>query len=386
MKPKPTSAMHSSIWCGPRSMRAPSASSTSAEPQRPVAERLPCLAIVAPAAAASRAAVVETLKLGAPPPVPAVSTRSGLPGSTRSARSRIVDARPATSSTVSPFVRRAIRNAAVCTSLTRPSMISRSTAAASSAERSWPDATRSSALVTTSLGKEVAEDLHALGREDRFGMELESLGRQFAVAQTHHDAAAGCRDLELAGHVVVDDQRVVARDLDRLREAGEDRLAVVANRRRLAVDRLVADDLAAERLAEGLVAQADSEHRHTALGKRADCLDRDAGFVRRAGSGRDDHAAGLALEHSFLVVSHHVHVRSELTQVLDEVVGERVVVVDHEHVHAQPPCAHASAIARRTAAAFASVSSPSYWGSESATSPAPAWTCTRPSLTSAERM
>ena len=55
-------------------MRTPSASSTSAEPDRPVAERLPCLATAQPAPAAISAAVVETLNVGRPPPVPAVST------------------------------------------------------------------------------------------------------------------------------------------------------------------------------------------------------------------------------------------------------------------------------------------------------------------------
>ena len=45
-------------------MRAPSASSRSADPQRLVAERLPCLATRQPAPAATKAAVVETLKVG----------------------------------------------------------------------------------------------------------------------------------------------------------------------------------------------------------------------------------------------------------------------------------------------------------------------------------
>src|SRR3954447_3394920 len=223
MKPKPTSAMHSAIAAGSRSMRAPSASKTSAEPHRPVAERVPCFAIVAPAAAASSAAVVETLKLGAPPPVPAVSTTSGWFSSTRRARARLVAANPATSSTVSPLVRSPIRNAAVCTSVTRPSMISRRTAAAWSAERSWPDAIRSMAGVTTSLGKEVAEDLHALGGEDRLGVELDALGRKLAMAQAHDDAPAGRAHLERVGHVRVDDERVVASDLDLVRQAREDR-------------------------------------------------------------------------------------------------------------------------------------------------------------------
>ena len=46
---------------GARSMRAPSASSRSAEPDLLVAERLPCLATAQPAPAAISAAVVETL-------------------------------------------------------------------------------------------------------------------------------------------------------------------------------------------------------------------------------------------------------------------------------------------------------------------------------------
>ncbi len=57
-------------------MRAPSASSRSAEPDELVAERLPCLATAQPAPAAISAAVVETLKVLLPPPVPAVSSRS----------------------------------------------------------------------------------------------------------------------------------------------------------------------------------------------------------------------------------------------------------------------------------------------------------------------
>src|SRR5512142_2127661 len=61
MNPKPTSSMQRATASGVRSMRAPSASSTSAEPDRPVAERLPCLATAQPAPAATRAAVVETL-------------------------------------------------------------------------------------------------------------------------------------------------------------------------------------------------------------------------------------------------------------------------------------------------------------------------------------
>ena len=117
---------------GVRSMRTPSASSTSAEPERLVAVRLPCLATAQPAAAAMSAAVVETLKVDLPPPVPAVSTRSWRLVVTGVANARIVRARPASSATVSPFVRSAISRPAICVSEASPAMMTASTSAASS--------------------------------------------------------------------------------------------------------------------------------------------------------------------------------------------------------------------------------------------------------------
>ena len=76
MKPKPTASMQWATSSGSRSMRAPRASITSADPHWLVAERFPCLATRQPAPAATKAAVVDTLNVGLPPPVPAVSTRS----------------------------------------------------------------------------------------------------------------------------------------------------------------------------------------------------------------------------------------------------------------------------------------------------------------------
>jgi hypothetical protein len=113
MNPNPTSSMHCATAAGVRSIRAPSASSTSAEPDSPVADRLPCLATAQPAPAAINAAVVETLNVRRTPPVPAVSSSSSRDAVTRTACARIVRARPASSSTVSPLVRSAIRNAAI---------------------------------------------------------------------------------------------------------------------------------------------------------------------------------------------------------------------------------------------------------------------------------
>ena len=74
-------------------MRTSSASSTSALPQLPLAERLPCLATGTPQAATTSEATVEMLKVPAPsPPVPQVSTA---PRETQRHRARAHRAREA---------------------------------------------------------------------------------------------------------------------------------------------------------------------------------------------------------------------------------------------------------------------------------------------------
>src|SRR5918994_4580990 len=227
MNPKPIFSMHSATASGSTSIRPQRASSTSADPHWLVAGRLPCFAPRQPAPAAMKAAVVDTLKVGRPPPVPAVSTRSS-PASTFTESLRSVAARPAISPTVSPLVRRAMRNAAAWASEASPSMITRSTREAWSAGRSSPLATRSMASVRTLFGiEEVAEQLVAVWREHRLGVELHPLERQLAVAQAHDHVARARRYLELVGKLRVHDEGVVATDHERRFEALEDRPAVV---------------------------------------------------------------------------------------------------------------------------------------------------------------
>ena len=91
---------------------------------------------------------------------------------------------------------------------------------------------------------------------------------------------------------------------------------------------------------ERLVAEADAEHRRARFGECPDRGAGDSGLGRRAGPGRDDHAVRAAREQlvdAGRVVAHNVDLRAELAQVLDEVVGERVVVVDDQDLHAQSP-------------------------------------------------
>ena len=62
-------------------MRAPNAWSRSADPAWDVCPRLPCLAMRTPAPAATKAAVVDMLKVASrSPPVLTMSTRGSSPG------------------------------------------------------------------------------------------------------------------------------------------------------------------------------------------------------------------------------------------------------------------------------------------------------------------
>ena len=131
------------------------------------------------------------------------------------------------------------------------------------------------------------------------------------------------------------DQRVVAGRGERVGEPGEDAVAPVADLGRLAVHHPLGPlDPAAVELADALVAEADAEHRHAALAEVADRVVREPGVLRPARAGRDEHR--VRLERPHLVEAHRVvavddGLGAELTEVLDEVVDERVVVVDHQH-------------------------------------------------------
>src|SRR6185295_7977862 len=91
----------------------------------------------------------------------------------------------------------------------------------------------------------------------------------------------------------VDDQRMIARRLERSVDAAEDAAAPVLDQRELAMHRnRRAHDLAAEGLADRLMAEADAKDRD---GRRclADQVEADAGVVWRAGAGREHDGVGI---------------------------------------------------------------------------------------------
>ena len=139
-------------------MFTPRASTTSADPHFELMLRLPCLATRTPAPAATSAVAVEMLNVPlASPPVPLVSTRDSstndaspedssanasrpVPVTAASAArsigsgaaaARIASANPTISSTVSPFILKAINKPAICASVHLPPSTSAITARAS---------------------------------------------------------------------------------------------------------------------------------------------------------------------------------------------------------------------------------------------------------------
>src|SRR5690606_3983954 len=236
--------------------------------------------------------------------------------------------------------------------------------------------------------------------EDRFRMELHPFDIECLVAQAHdlvHAAVVMLRpgsDLKTVWQrLFFNDQRMVTRRGKRTRQAAEHTLAFVIDRRGLAVHHLArTHHFAAEYLAHALVAKADAENRQLA-GEVLDCRHRDAGFVRRARAGRNHQPVRRDLFDLFksdLVIAVHQHLGAQFLQVLDDVVGKAVVIVDHQYANHCPAPKRkpesAMLTARNTARALFMVSFHSSSGTESATTPAPACTYKRWSLITAVRI
>jgi hypothetical protein len=188
---------------------------------------------------------------------------------------------------------------------------------------------------------EVREQLAAVLAGDRLGMELHPPQRLLAVADAHDDAVLRPRrHLERVRHVG-DRERVVADRREGRRDAVEEVGAGVMDGRDAPVHRLGrVCDLAAEQVADPLVAEADAEHGEVALADRAGADAEVRGPLGPAGTGRDDdrvEALEVDLRPVAVVGDDDRRAPVHLAQQLVEVVGERVVVVDQQRAHVRPP-------------------------------------------------
>lgn len=167
-------------------------------------------------------------------------------------------------------------------------------------------------------------------------MELDAPDGKGFVADAHDFAFVGFGgDFEAVGEgFFFDDERVVAGGGERIGHVLEEVFVVVPDGGRFAVHHAVVDnDVAAEGVADALVAQADAEDGDFA-GEVFDDVVGEAGFARGAGAGGDENAVGVEFfdaGEGDLVVAVDLHGNVHFAQVLDEVVGERIVVIEHEH-------------------------------------------------------
>src|ERR1700758_3602912 len=103
-------------------------------------------------------------------------------------------------------------------------------------------------------------------------------------------------------------------------------------------DVLRPNDLSSKSLANRLMSQANAQYGHFP-GEVADQLDADPGVGRRARARRNHdalRAERLYFRDADLVVAAHLDLRPQLAQILHQVVGKRVVIVENEDHGTKP--------------------------------------------------
>ncbi len=151
-----------------------------------------------------------------------------------------------------------------------------------------------------------------------------------------HDFTLGgfCADLEtVRERASLHEQRVVAGRFKRVRQIFEDPCSIVENRRRFPVHETIrADHITAKHIADALVSEADAQDGHSGAVGENDFAG-DAGFLGSARSGGNHNAARgkfLDVRNADFVIPKNAEFCAQFAEVLDEVVGERVVVIDDE--------------------------------------------------------
>src|SRR6266516_3455244 len=355
MKPMPGSRRQWEIASGERSMRTPSAARTSAAPQREESARLPCLATGTLAPATTKAAQVEMLnEPDASPPVPTTSTASA-GASTASIFDRMVRTAPVISSTVSPRTLSAISNPPICEGVASPDIMRSNACADSSSVSAAPLATLAMSALSSSISaapplmrgrppaglgipgrgklEKILQDQMPVLRGDAFRVELHAMDRQPRVRNAHDEMIVGfrrqCQLVRYAG--AVDHERMVARGLERRVDAAEHAAAPMPDLGELAVDGdRRAHDPSAERLPDRLVAETHAENRNARRGL-VDEIEADARLIGSARAGREHDRVRIGREHvgaRELIVAMHHDLRAQSAEIMDEVEGEAVVIVD----------------------------------------------------------
>ena len=170
-------------------------------------------------------------------------------------------------------------------------------------------------------------------------MELHPFHRKLPVTQSHDDPRAigfsrFRTDLQFGRQTFFrHDERVIAGCGHGLGRVAEERFAIVLDLAGLAMHKLMRPDhVAAERRTNRLMPQANAQHRKLPS-KVPDQFNADAGLLRRTGARRDNDAFrthGFNLRRSYLVIAAHLYLLSQFSQILHQVVGKRIVIIEDE--------------------------------------------------------
>src|SRR5438093_3807259 len=184
--------------------------------------------------------------------------------------------------------------------------------------------------------QEVTEKFFAGTGQNGFRMELHAFDAKGAVAKAHDLSLRGLSgDFQTGGErLAPDDQRMVARRFKRVGQIAKDRLLIMTDHRRLAMHQTFgANHLSAKCFSDALMTKTDTENRN---GPRQtfDGVDGNPCFFRRAWPRRDHNA--LRLECRNLIDGHgvvpdHFQFLAQFAKILDQVIGERVVIVDDQY-------------------------------------------------------
>ena len=164
------------------------------------------------------------------------------------------------------------------------------------------------------------------------------MDRQLAMAEAHHarpvEAGGLARriDNKAIGNVL-DHQRVIARRGVGRGEVCENAAAVMRYRGGFPVHQSATHHATAEVLADGLMPETYAEQGPRRLCTCGDQLEANACFIGGAGAGRDEIAAMVPVQRLLCsdgVIADDFDFRAQFHQVMDEVEGEAVVIVDYE--------------------------------------------------------
>lgn len=183
--------------------------------------------------------------------------------------------------------------------------------------------------------EEVFQHAHALLGGEGLRVKLDAPDGEFFVGEPHDLAlfSLGGNFETIRQARTLDKKRVVARGLHRIGQAFENIGVAVLHGAGLAMHETIsANDLASEVLPNALMPEADAEERLLS-GKGLDHGEADACLVGRTGTGRDHHTIWIEREgflHRDGIVAKDLLLHPKLPEILDEIIGERVEVIDNE--------------------------------------------------------